>query len=55
MGCLNSIFEVWLSKRFAQGENNIGDKGREGSFQVKQRALLVFIADDIIFSTEPGV
>ncbi len=35
---------------------NIGSKGREGSFQVKQHPTgTIGSADDIIFSTEPGV
>ncbi len=36
MGCLNRIFKMWVDERFVQGEKNIGGKGREGSFQVKQ-------------------
>ncbi len=56
MGCLNSVFKVWLDKRFVQGEKNIGGKGREGSFQVKQRPTrFIGSADDIIFRTEAGI
>ncbi len=37
------------------GENTVG-KGREGSFKVKQHPVDFFgSADDVIFSTEPGV
>ncbi len=35
---------------------DIGNKGREGSFQVKQHPMgFIGSTDDIIFSTEPGV
>ncbi len=56
MGCLNRIFKVWKDKCFVQGEKNIGDKGHEGSFEIKQHLTgIIGSADDIIFSTEPGV
>ncbi len=46
---------MWPDIRFVQGEKNIGSKGREGSFQVKQHPTgTIGSADDIIFSTEPG-
>ncbi len=56
MGCLNSIFKTWPDERFVQGEKNNGGKGHEPSFQVKQNpAGFIGSADDIIFSTEPGI
>ncbi len=56
MGFLNSTFKMWPDKRFIQVEKNIRGKGREGSFQVKQHPMgFIGSADDIIFSTEPGV
>ncbi len=52
---MDRIFKVWPDKRFVQGEKNIGDKGREGSFQVKQHPRgFIGSADDVIFSIEPG-
>ncbi len=45
-----------LEEGFVQGEINTGGKGCEGSFQVKKQITCVIgSADDIIFSTEPGV
>ncbi len=55
IGCLNRIFKMWPDERFVQGEKNIGSKGREGSFQVKQHPTSFIGNSDIIFSTEPGV
>ncbi len=56
MCCLNRIFKMWADERFVQGEENIGGKGRQGSFQVKQHPTgFIGRAEDIIFSTEPGV
>ncbi len=56
MGCLNSIVKMWPDKNFIQGAKNTGNKGREGSFQVKQHPTgFIGSADNIIFSTEPGV
>ncbi len=56
MGSLNRIFKKWADERFVQGEKTIGGQGREGSFQVKQHPTgFIGSADDIIFSTEPGV
>ncbi len=36
MGCLNTIFKIWPDERFGQEEKNIGVKGREVSFRIKQ-------------------
>ncbi len=56
MGCLNRIFKKWADERFLQGGKNIGAKGLEGSFQVKQHPTgFIGSTDDIIFSYEPGV
>ncbi len=56
MGRLNSIFKMWLNKKFVQAEKNTRGKGREGSFQVKQHPTgFIGSADDIIFVNEPGV
>ncbi len=56
MGCLKSIFQIWQDINFVQGEKNTGSKGHEGSFQVKQHPTgFIGSADDIIFTTEPGV
>ncbi len=56
MGCLNSIFKSGPDENVVQGEENIGGKGREGSFQIKQHPTgFIGSADDTIFSTEPGV
>ncbi len=56
MGCLNSMFKVWPVQRFVQEEKNIGGKGSEGSFQAKQHPTgFIGSADDIFFSTDPGV
>ncbi len=47
---------MWPDKCFILGEKNISCMGRKGSFQVKQHPTgLIGRADDIIFSTEPGV
>ncbi len=47
---------MWPDERFVQGEKNIGGKGREGSFQVKQRPTgFIGSANGITLSTEPGV
>ncbi len=54
--CLTSIFKMWPEKDFVQEAKNTGGKGREGSFQVKQHPTgFIGSANDIIFSTEPGV
>ncbi len=56
MGCLNKIFEMRPDERFVQGQKNIRDKGREGSFQVKQHPTdFIANADNIVLSTEPDV
>ncbi len=56
MGCLNSIFKMCRINVLYRGRKNIGGKGCEGSFQVKQHPTgFIGSADDIIFSTEPGV
>ncbi len=56
MGSLNRILKMWPDERFVQGEKYIGGKGHEGSFQVIQHPTgFIGSADDIIFSTEPGV
>ncbi len=56
MGFLNRIFKMWLDARFVQGEKNIGGKGHNGLFQVRQHPTgFIGSADDIIFSTEGGV
>ncbi len=56
MSWLNSIFKMWTDKNFVLGDKNTGGKGREGSFQVKQHPVeFIGSADDVIFSTEPGV
>ncbi len=56
MGYLNKIYKMWAKERFVQGKKNIGGKGLEGSFQVKQHPTgFIGSADDIIFSTEPGI
>ncbi len=56
MCCLKSIFNMWSDKKFVQGEKNIEGKAREESVQVKQHPMgFLGSADDIIFSTEPGV
>ncbi len=55
MGCLNRIFKTWPDESFVQGEKNIGGKGREGSFQVKQHPTgFIGSAEDNVVSTEPG-
>ncbi len=47
---------MWPNERFVQEEKNIGGKGHEGSFQIKQHTTgFIGSADDIIFSTGPGV
>ncbi len=53
---------MWPDKNVVQEmyknvvEKNIGCKGREGSLQVKHHHTgVIGSADDIIFSTEPGV
>ncbi len=54
-GCMCEGGRHGVNERFVQGEKNIGGKGREGSFQVKQHnAGFIGSADDIIFSTNPG-
>ncbi len=56
MGCWNKIFKMWADERFVNGEKNIGGKGREGTFQVKQHPTgFISGAVDIICSTQPGV
>ncbi len=55
MVCLNSVFKMLTDKNFVQGKKYWG-KGREGLFQVKQHPVdFIGSADDVIFSTEPGV
>ncbi len=56
MGCLDSIFKMWPDKNFVQREKNTWRKDHEESFQVKQHSKgFIGSAEDIIFSTEPGV
>ncbi len=56
MGNLNRRFKMRPDERFVQGEKNIRGNGREGSFQVKQHpTVFIASADDIVFSTEPGI
>ncbi len=56
MGCLNRIFKMRLDTNFVQEETNAGYMGRHGSFQIKQHSTgFIGSADDIIFSTEPGI
>ncbi len=56
MGCLNRILKMWPDERFVQGEKNNGGKGHEAPLQLKQNpAGFIGSADDIIFSTEPGI
>ncbi len=44
MGCLNSIFNMWLDNNFVQGEKSTGGTGRKGSFQVKKNILRSLLA-----------
>ncbi len=55
-GNLISYSRCGRKKTFLQGEKNTGGKSREGLFQVKQHPMsFIDSADDIIFTTEPGV
>ncbi len=51
--CLNRIFKMWVDERFVQGEKNIGGKGREGSFQIKQHPTTLSSALSMVFKTIP--
>ncbi len=57
MGCLNSILKMWPDKNFVQGGGEILGV-RAASDRFRQNSIFTgFIgsADDIIFTTEPGV
>ncbi len=52
-GRLNGKFKMWSDKSFIRGgRGNVVDKGREGSFQIRQH-LLGFIGSsgDIVFNS----